>query len=150
MRRGMRNMGLALMGLLIGATANAQKILVGETEPFSPYIFGHNLEHTRSAVTGGLCAQMLRNRKFVGTSRKQGTSPEWVPLGKRVLHRAVGCEDFYPSGESLIAYTRHIGLPKMVRSGERGSQMIQRTWWKGNGLASCSGNCPSRGGAHTN
>lgn len=125
MRRGMRNMGLALMGLLLGATANAQKILVGETEPFSPYIFGHNLEHTRSAVTGGLCAQMLRNRKFVGTSRKQGTSPEWVPLGKRVLHRAVGCEDFYPSGESLIAYTRHIGLPKMVRSGERGSQMIQ-------------------------
>lgn len=32
----------------------------------SPFLFGNNLEHTRSSVCNGLSAQMLKNRKFVG------------------------------------------------------------------------------------
>ena len=42
------------------------EIDTGRTMKLSPYVFGHNLEHTRSAVagSGGLSAQMLRNRKF--------------------------------------------------------------------------------------
>ena len=34
--------------------------------PTSTYIFGHNLEHTRACIYGGLSAQVLRNRKFAG------------------------------------------------------------------------------------
>lgn len=44
---------LLAFGLL---DAHAQKIDVKVTESYSPYIFGHNLEHTRSAINGGLSA----------------------------------------------------------------------------------------------
>ena len=54
---------LAVMCLL---PVRAQVIDVKVTEDYSPYIFGHNLEHTRAAVNGGLSAQMLKNRKFAG------------------------------------------------------------------------------------
>ena len=43
---------------------------LSHTEELSPHIFGHNLEHTRAAVYGGLSAQMLRNRKFAGKPSK--------------------------------------------------------------------------------
>ena len=54
--------------------ASGQQIDVTTTEDFSPYIFGHNLEHTRSTVMGGLSAQMLRNRKFAGKPSDVGCS----------------------------------------------------------------------------
>ena len=38
-------------------SANAQSIDVNKTPPLSPYVFGHNLEHTRAAVNGGLSAR---------------------------------------------------------------------------------------------
>ena len=59
---------LLAFGLL---DAHAQKIDVKVTESYSPYIFGHNLEHTRSAINGGLSAQMLKNRKFAGKPQSQ-------------------------------------------------------------------------------
>lgn len=50
---------LLAFGLL---DAHAQKIDVKVTESYSPYIFGHNLEHTRSAINGGLrtCFEMIK------------------------------------------------------------------------------------------
>lgn len=63
----------------------------------SPYLFGMNLEHTRSNIMHGLSAQMLRNRKFAGKpSACGGCASEWYPIGeKSVLSFTVHC------------YTRH-------------------------------------------
>lgn len=50
----------------------------------SPYLFGNNLEHTRSCVCGGISAQMLRNRKFVGKpSAMEGVAQEWYVIGEK-------------------------------------------------------------------
>ncbi|MBQ7839352.1 MAG: helix-turn-helix domain-containing protein [Lachnospiraceae bacterium] len=62
----------------------------------SPYLFGENLEHTRSDVFMGLSAQMLRNRKFAGKPMAcSGHSMEWYPIGDRTFF--AHCEP----------YTRH-------------------------------------------
>ncbi len=48
----------------------------------SPYLFGNNLEHTRSCVCNGLSAQMLKNRKFVGKpSAMEGVAQGWYMIG---------------------------------------------------------------------
>ena len=63
--------------------ADAQEIDLRHPESLSPYIFGHNLEHTRAAVNGGLSAQMLQNRKFAGKpSRNQGLALIRIRLKK--------------------------------------------------------------------
>jgi alpha-N-arabinofuranosidase len=50
----------------------------------SPFLFGNNLEHTRSSIYRGLSAQMLRNRKFSGKpSAMEGVAGEWFLIGDR-------------------------------------------------------------------
>lgn len=50
----------------------------------SPFLFGNNLEHTRSSVCGGLSAQMLKNRKFVGKpSAMEGVAEGWYVIGEK-------------------------------------------------------------------
>ncbi|WP_322176488.1 hypothetical protein [Acutalibacter caecimuris] len=50
------------------------------------YLFGSNLEHTRSCIQGGLSAQMLRNRKFAGKPLAcNGCAMEWYPIGQRAV-----------------------------------------------------------------
>ena len=67
----------------------AQQIDITSAEDFSPYVFGHNLEHTRAAVNGGLSAQMLKNRKFAGKpSRNRGVAAHWKGIGEKVLLKA--------------------------------------------------------------
>lgn len=52
----------------------------------SSYLFGSNLEHTRSCIQGGLSAQMLRNRKFAGKpSACKGCAMEWYPIGEKAI-----------------------------------------------------------------
>ncbi len=52
----------------------------------SPYLFGNNLEHTRSCVCGGLSAQMLKNRKFVGKpTTGTGISVGWYVIGENTF-----------------------------------------------------------------
>ena len=86
----------------------------GETQPLSPYIFSHNLEHTRAAVCGGLSAQMLRNRKFAGKpSKNEGVAAEWFSIGEKVLFE-----------NSDPAYTRHTCLAAMFRRNELQSQTV--------------------------
>lgn len=96
--------------------AHAQKIDVKVTESYSPYIFGHNLEHTRSAINGGLSAQMLKNRKFAGKPQPNlGLSMHWDTIGEKV---------FYALSQS-DAYTKHIFLPNMHRKNECSAQVVQ-------------------------
>ncbi|MCR4921294.1 MAG: hypothetical protein K5945_06245 [Bacteroidaceae bacterium] len=96
--------------------AQAQIIDVKATEDFSPYIFGHNLEHTRSALHKGLSAQMLENRKFAGKPQANlGLAAHWFPIGEKVLY-------LLPNN---IAYTKHICLPNMHRENERAAQVVE-------------------------
>ena len=108
---------LILLVLAFGILdAHAQEIDIKVTESYSPYIFGHNLEHTRSAINGGLSAQMLKNRKFAGKPQANlGLSMHWNSIGDKVYY-ALSQDD---------AYTKHICLPKMRRKNERSSQVIQ-------------------------
>ena len=81
----------------------------------SPYLFGNNLEHSRSDISGGISAQMLRNRKFVGKpGPMNGTAMEWFPIGQ-----ATYCS--FTKG-----YTHHIKEKyHMRRSMEHNSQFIR-------------------------
>ena len=81
----------------------------------SPYIFGHNLEHTRACVSGGLSAQMLRNRKFAGRpAARLGVSAEWFAIGERA---------FYRNDDN--AYVKHFVQNKMWRRNELNAQNVQ-------------------------
>ncbi len=106
---------LAALAVAFAQVADAQTIDLKNTSELSPFVFGHNLEHTRAAVYGGLSAQMLRNRKFAGKpSRNEGVCAEWSGIGEKTL--------FLQSGRS---FTRHIGNPDMQRGNEMRSQIVQ-------------------------
>ncbi len=83
--------------------------------PSSPFLFGHNLEHTRACVSGGLSAQLLRNRKFAGRPQaRTGVAAEWFPIGTRAFFR----NDREP-------YVRHYRDNGMWRRNELNAQTIQ-------------------------
>ena len=105
----------AILAVMCSLGLNAQTINLKETTDLSPFVFGHNLEHTRAAVNGGLSAQMLRNRKFAGKpSRNEGVCAEWSGIGEKTLFQQVG-----------QSYTKHIGNPDMQRGNELRSQSVQ-------------------------
>ena len=81
----------------------------------SPLLFGDNLEHTRASINGGLCAELLRNRKFVGFSARYGCAHEWYPIGEHT---------YFHFGSYGDAYTRHAEGYKMSRRYERNAQYI--------------------------
>ncbi len=91
--------------------------------PTSPYIFGHNLEHTRACIYGGLSAQVLRNRKFAGKpSGSDGCAAEWIPVGAK---HALYVLDSDNGTHTSVAYTHHkeigeemMGTGKMNRRNE--------------------------------
>jgi len=60
------------------------------SQAVSPLLFGDNLEHTRGCIYGGLSAELLRNRKFVG---KPGRYHQLtlLPAGARDRGRGAGC-----------------------------------------------------------
>lgn len=78
----------------------------------NPLLFGDNLEHTRGCINGGLAAELLRNRKFIGHSSRYGCAHEWYPIGKKA---------FFSFGSP---YTRHAEGYKMRRSHECNAQYI--------------------------
>ena len=85
------------------------------TSPVPEYVFGHNLEHTRACVSGGLSAQMLRNRKFAGRPQARlGVAAEWFPIGDTVYF----CNDTSP-------YVRHEKANGMWRRNDLNAQTIQ-------------------------
>ncbi|MBR5661244.1 MAG: hypothetical protein IKW99_06800 [Bacteroidales bacterium] len=93
----------------------AQTIDMKTTSDLSPFVFGHNLEHTRAAVNGGLSAQMLRNRKFAGKpSKNEGVAADWKGIGEKVLYIT-----------NQRGYTTHIGNPGMSRGNELNCQSVQ-------------------------
>ena len=110
-----RIMLIAALASAVCQASMAQTIDLKSTTELSPYVFGHNLEHTRAAVNGGLSAQMLRNRKFAGKpSRNEGVCAEWSGIGEKTLFQQVS-----------QSYTKHIGNPGMQRGNEIRSQSVQ-------------------------
>jgi len=114
----MKNVVVWLMALVFAQVICAQKIGVNKAEPFSPFVFSFNLEHTRAAVNGGLSAQMLQNRKFAGKpSRNEGLAAHWFSIGEKTLYLMVD--------GGRRCYTRHICLNNMRRDNELHSQVVE-------------------------
>ena len=84
-------------------------------KPIPAFIFGQNIEHTRSALQGGLSAQLVRNRKFAGKPSRAGVAMLWEPYGSK--------KAFYHQAQGL-SVTRHAARSRMPRWNERGSQVI--------------------------
>jgi len=82
--------------------------------PIPAALFGQNIEHTRSAVQGGLSAQLVRNRKFAGKPSRIGVAMMWEPYGSKA---------FYHQAEGFSC-TRHAAHSRMFRKNERASQVI--------------------------
>ncbi len=99
----------------------------------TPLLFGGNLEHSRSAISGGLSAQMLRNRKFAGVPGSFcGNAIEWFLIGDKTF-AMVGCDQTssgnIDSGVLAQPYTQHSPLGyHMSRWFERNSQLIQNIY----------------------
>lgn len=108
------------IGNAAGEQENIRKLHV-QTDgavPLSPYLFGHNLEHTRSCVAAGLSAQMLRNRKFAGRpgfgdGAHAGVAAEWFGIGEHAFF----CNDREP-------YVRHYHDNGMRRRNEINAQTV--------------------------
>ena len=83
-------------------------------EPIPAFIMGQNIEHTRSAVQGGLSAQLVRNRKFAGRPRRNGVALMWEPCGDHAFYHLMLNRGF----------TRHAAGSRMPRVDERNSQVI--------------------------
>ena len=82
----------------------------------SKFIFGQNLEPTRSAFFRGICAQILRNRKFAGKPvALSGEAMDWYRIGDDTVYIAL---------DTVDAYIRHTS-DKMKRKSEINSQVIQ-------------------------
>jgi len=111
----------ALLFCWAGISAqNKTEINIDFSSPteYSPYIFGHNLEHTRSALNTGLSAQILQNRKFAGKpSKNLGVASKWFGIGERT---------FFTTNIGPC-YTRHICLQNMYRMNELNCQMVANT-----------------------
>ncbi|MDR0522411.1 MAG: hypothetical protein LBH00_11250 [Planctomycetaceae bacterium] len=74
-----------------------------------PELFGHNLEHTRSAVYQGLSAELLRNRKFAGRpAAHSGEPPDWIRFGNE--------QAFITLVTGKHAYTKHIARVRSDRA----------------------------------
>lgn len=102
--------------------------------PTSTYIFGHNLEHTRACIYGGLSAQVLRNRKFAGKpSGSDGCAAEWIPIGAEHTLYVLDSDN---GPQTSVAYTHHkeigkemMGTGKMNRRNECQALDVQLLKW---------------------
>src|SRR5579862_5054390 len=92
----------------------------------SPFLFGHNLEHTRRAMWRGLSAQILANRKFAGeVPGRNGNGEPAGSRGKVGADGVVAC--WYASGAAAFAHdtttgyagneSQRITLPAKERAG---------------------------------
>ncbi len=76
-------------------------------EVVSALLAGHNLEHTRRCIHGGLSAEMLRNRKFTFQPGPQGVALPWQGVGHEACqYRLLSGADAYVRHEGIDLYSR--------------------------------------------
>lgn len=130
----------AIVSLLLVSCVNLLKAepVHGDKESIPAFLFGQNLEHTRSAVQNGISAQLVRNRKFAGKPSRRGVVMMWEPYGTHAYYQDPG-----------YGCTRHAARSAMVRRNEIGCQIVGSL--DPNGEAGITqGNIGIRGGvAHT-
>ena len=97
----------------IAAFAMGGASAVAAAKPIPAELFGQNIEHTRSALQGGLSAQLARNRKFAGKPSRAGVAMMWEPYGTHALY-----------DHTNMSCTRHAAKSRMWRQNERHSQVI--------------------------
>lgn len=100
---------LLLATVLLGACA-------APAAPVPECIFGQNIEHTRSCMSGGLSAQLVRNRKFAGKPSRTGVAAGWEKFGDQTF-----CDLLQHN-----CYTRHARVNGMYRHNETSAQMLQQ------------------------
>ncbi|MBQ6617379.1 MAG: hypothetical protein IJH67_13540 [Thermoguttaceae bacterium] len=107
-----------LLAIAVVAAAAMAEIAMADDapnakQPIPAFIFGQNLEHTRSAVQGGISAQLVKNRKFAGKPSRDGVSMMWEPYGSKAFYHnaAFGC-------------TRHAARSAMPRRNEIACQIV--------------------------
>ena len=107
--------GVVATGVVLAAfgAAEPKEPTVCGAKPIPAFIFGQNIEHTRSALQGGLSAQLVRNRKFAGKPSLEGVAMMWEAYGTHALY-----------DHSNIALTRHAAKSRMWRQNEMHSQVI--------------------------
>jgi alpha-N-arabinofuranosidase len=66
-------------------------------------LFGHNLEHTRNCLYGGISAQIIKNRKFANRAQTDGAPIGWYRIGPTSVYLLV---------HDVDAYVKHFD-PKM-------------------------------------
>ena len=104
----------------MGSTLNQVRCAI-DPEQMGPKIdsrlFGHNLEHTRSCMWRGLCAELLRNRKFAGKPQQlSGVAHDWYPIGPPQTFFWVDPEE---------SYTRRYLQDQLMRSRRHNAQHSQ-------------------------
>lgn len=87
-----------------------------DAAPVPDCLFGHNIEHTRSCMSGGLSAQLVRNRKFAGKPSRVGVASGWERFGAGTF-----CDLLERN-----SYTRHARVNGMYRHNETAAQMLQQ------------------------
>lgn len=103
-------------------------INIGRTKGrISKLWFGHNLEHTRSCMWQGLCAQLIRNRKLAGNPHQLiGQAAEWYPIGpSQTCFFLDSSDNSWILPDDRNGYTRHYNTDKRRRSHELNYQRIQ-------------------------
>lgn len=99
-----------------GSSGQDNIILDPASEKYvSPFLFGSNLEHTRSCINSGISAQMLKNRKFAGKPERNGCAHEWEPIGERLFIQLLG---HYFGSPPCDTYTHHAENRHMLRYNE--------------------------------
>ena len=105
----MSKLAIIAFGAVMAAACAA-----GAAEPIPAFILGQNVEHTRSAVQGGLSAQLVRNRKFAGRPQRNGIAMMWEPCGAHAFYNLI--RDW--------GFTHHATRSSMNRRNELSSQVI--------------------------
>lgn len=98
----------ALAGLAL-LTADA-----ADVRSVPAFLFGQNFEPTRAAMSGGLSAELVRNRKFPGMPGRDGVAREWSAFGTRAVYEL----------QAGRGYVRHAARSAMLRRNEINAQKI--------------------------
>ncbi|MBA3708611.1 MAG: hypothetical protein H0W83_07330 [Planctomycetes bacterium] len=75
----------------------------------SPFLFGHNIEHTRRAMWRGLSAQLIANRKFAGEVQLRDTAGAPVESQGRIGADGVVARWSAVGSGARYAHDRYIG-----------------------------------------
>jgi alpha-L-arabinofuranosidase len=101
----------------------------------SPLLFGQNIEHTRRAITHGISAEMIANRKFAGVEKGLPTRWTMLPGGRVSIDDHVAYAGKYPVRlENSGGATSGIGQRHNWLAFRKDAKYAFRVWTKSDAL----------------